>query len=86
MSDAAMKWALRQNVRCAPTKLMLVALASRYVQGIPLRATRELITDVARVASIRRAGFRQRLFQLVEAGVVELRNEGTEIHLLTGRG
>lgn len=86
MSAAAMKWALRQDVKCAPTKLMLVALASRYEHGVPLRASRELYTEIARTASIRRAGVTQRLHQLADAGLLHFAADGAEIHLHAGRG
>lgn len=86
MNAAAVKWAMRQDLRCAPTKLLLVALACRYEPGLPLRASRELYTEIARVASIRRAGVVQRLHQLASAGLLHTSADGAEIHLHAGRG
>lgn len=86
MNAAAVSWALRQDIRCAPTKLMLIALACRCEPGLPLRVSRELYTEIARTASIRRAGVVQRLHQLAEAGLLHFAADGAEIHLHAGRG
>jgi hypothetical protein len=86
MNAAAVAWALRQRVQCAPTKLMLAALACRYEPGLPIRASRELYDEIAQVAEIRRAGVVQRLRQLEQRGLLHFAADGAEIHLHAGRG
>lgn len=88
MNANAMQWALRQDVRNAPTKLMLVALASQAPAAGPalLRATRELYAYLAKTAAIRRNGIVRRLEQLVALKLVQLDHAAGTILLSTGKG
>jgi hypothetical protein len=86
MNAPAVAWALRQDVRCAPTKLMLVALAAKSERGVPTLMTREVFTDLARVASIRRGGIWHRLIDLETRGHIKISKCRQQVTLNEGRG
>lgn len=72
MNMRAVKWAIGRDVRCAPTKLVLIGMASEVDESGRMLVDHDACKRLAQVSSSRLSGITSRINSLCVAGLAHV--------------